>query len=67
VRVVSNQWLGDQSHIAGDLSGSLVIAVTPGRIAARPGEVVPFAIEPRHIHMFAADGTCIHHAEASGR
>ena len=67
VRVASNQWLGDQSHIAGDLSGHLVIAVTPGRVAARPGELVPFAIEPRHIHIFAADGTCVHHAEASGR
>jgi multiple sugar transport system ATP-binding protein len=67
VRVASNQWLGDQSHIAGDLSGHLVIAVTPGRVAARLGELVPFAIEPRHIHIFAADGTCIHHAEASGR
>jgi len=64
VRVVSNQWLGDQSHIAGELSGSLLIAVTPGRIAARPGEIVTFAIEPRHIHMFGADGACIRHAEA---
>jgi multiple sugar transport system ATP-binding protein len=63
VRVVSNQWLGDQSHVAGDCDGHLLIAVTPGRIAARPGEIVPFAIEQRHIHMFGADGTCIRHAE----
>jgi multiple sugar transport system ATP-binding protein len=63
VRVVSNQWLGDQSHVAGECSGNLLIAVTPGRIAARPGDIVPFAIEPRHIHIFGADGTCIRHAE----
>jgi multiple sugar transport system ATP-binding protein len=67
VRVVSNQWLGDQSHVAGDCGGNLLIAVTPGRIAARPGEIVPFAIEPHHIHIFGTDGTCIHHAEAPGR
>ncbi|WP_092303547.1 ABC transporter ATP-binding protein [Bradyrhizobium sp. Ghvi] len=63
VRVVSNQWLGDQSHIAGECAGKLLIAVTPNRIAARPGEVIPFALEPRHLHIFGADGTCIRHAE----
>lgn len=65
LRVVSNQWLGDQSHVAGDCAGKLLIAVTSSRIAARPGEVVPFAMESRHLHIFAADGTCIHHAEAA--
>jgi multiple sugar transport system ATP-binding protein len=63
VRVVSNQWLGDQSHVAGECAGHLLIAVTPNRIAARPGDVVPLALEPRHLHIFGADGTCIRHAE----
>ncbi len=63
VRVVSNQWLGDQSHIAGECGGKLLIAVTSRRIAARPGDLVQFAIEPRHIHIFGADGRCIRHAE----
>jgi multiple sugar transport system ATP-binding protein len=65
VRVVSNQWLGDQSHIAGECAGNVVIAVTPTRIAARPGDIVPFALEPHHLHIFGADGTCIRHAEVS--
>jgi multiple sugar transport system ATP-binding protein len=64
VRVVSNQWLGDQSHIAGECAGHLLIAVTPTRIAARPGDIVSFALEPRHLHVFGADGRCIRHAEA---
>ncbi|MGV7212278.1 ABC transporter ATP-binding protein [Bradyrhizobium sp. UFLA05-112] len=64
-RVVSNQWLGDQSHVAGECAGHLLIAVTPNRIAARPGDVIPFALEPRHLHIFGADGTCIRHAEGS--
>src|SRR5262249_32587580 len=38
VRVLSNQWLGDQSHVAGECAGKLLIAVTPGRVAARRGE-----------------------------
>jgi multiple sugar transport system ATP-binding protein len=65
VRVVSNQWLGDQSHVAGECAGHLLIAVTASRVAARPGEIVPLALEPRHLHIFGADGICIRHAEAS--
>jgi multiple sugar transport system ATP-binding protein len=65
VRVVSNQWLGDQSHIAGECAGNLLIAVTPSRIAARPGDTVQFALEPRHLHIFGSDGACIRHAEVS--
>jgi len=35
LRVVSNQWLGDQSHVAAECAGNLLIAVTASRIAAR--------------------------------
>ena len=65
VRVVSNQWLGDQSHVAGDCGGNLLIAVAPGRISARPGDIVSFALEPRHLHIFGADGAGFRHAEAA--
>lgn len=65
VRVVSNQWLGDQSHVAGECAGHLLIAVTPSKVAARPGDIIPFALEPRHLHIFGADGNCIRHAEVS--
>lgn len=65
LRIISNQWLGDQSHIAGEYAGKLLIAVTPKRIAARPGEVIEFALEPRHMNIFGTDGICIRHAEVS--
>jgi len=65
VRIVSNQWLGDQSHVAGECAGHLLIAVIPNRVAARPGDVVPFALGPRHLNIFGADGVCIRHAEVS--
>jgi len=65
VRIVSNQWLGDQSHVAGECAGQLLIAVIPGRIAARPGDMIKFAIAPRHLNIFGSDGVCIRHAEVS--
>ncbi|WP_407180826.1 ABC transporter ATP-binding protein [Bradyrhizobium sp. STM 3562] len=65
VRVFSNQWLGDQSHVAGECGGKLLIAVTPSRVAARPGDNIQFGLDPRDIHIFGADGTCIRHAEVS--
>ncbi|MGY4429555.1 multiple sugar transport system ATP-binding protein [Bradyrhizobium sp. F1.13.1] len=63
VRIVSNQWLGDQSHVAGECAGNFLIAVTAGRVAARPGDVISFGLEPRHLHIFGTEGTCIRHAE----
>ncbi|WP_035723281.1 ABC transporter ATP-binding protein [Bradyrhizobium sp. ARR65] len=65
VRILSNQWLGDQSHVAVECGGKLLIAVTPSRVAARPGDNIQFGLDPRHIHIFGADGTCIRHAEVS--
>jgi multiple sugar transport system ATP-binding protein len=65
VRVVSNQWLGDQSHVAGDCGGNLLIAVASSRITARPGDIVSFALEPRHLHVFGPDGAGFRHAEAA--
>jgi multiple sugar transport system ATP-binding protein len=43
----------------------LLIAVAPGRISARPGDIVSFALEPRHLHIFGADGAGFRHAEAA--
>jgi multiple sugar transport system ATP-binding protein len=65
LRIVSNQWLGDQSHVAVECAGNLLIAVTASRIAARPGDSIAFAIEPRHLHIFGPGGICIRHAEVS--
>ncbi|CCD99498.1 ABC transporter ATP-binding protein [Bradyrhizobium sp. STM 3809] len=64
LRVVSNQWLGDQSHIAGECAGHLLVAVTQGKVAARPGDIVPCTLEAHNLHIFGADGVCVRHAEA---
>ncbi len=42
-RVVSNQWLGDQSHVAMAVAGKLLVAVSHARVRAAIGDSVPYA------------------------
>jgi multiple sugar transport system ATP-binding protein len=51
-RVLSNQWLGDQSHIALDAAGTLVIAVTFTPFAAAMGETLRFGFPLERLHLF---------------
>jgi multiple sugar transport system ATP-binding protein len=61
-RVVSNQWLGDQSHLALDVAGKLMVAVSHGPVAARIGEAVPYTIAAADLHVFdAASGVALSH------
>jgi multiple sugar transport system ATP-binding protein len=54
-RVASNQWLGDQSHIATEIAGKLAVAVTHKRVAAQPGETVALGLSARDLHLFDID------------
>ena len=65
VRVVSNQWLGDQSHVAGDCAGHLLIAVMPGRVAARPGRSSRSRWSRVTCTSSAPTASCIRHAEGA--
>jgi multiple sugar transport system ATP-binding protein len=61
-RIVSNQWLGDQSHLALDVAGKLVVAVSHAPIAAKVGETVSYAIRPADLHVFDAEtGAALSH------
>ena len=61
-RVASNQWLGDQSHVAAELAGKLAVGVTHARIAARPGEEIALGLAARDLHLFDIDsGAAIAH------
>ena len=51
-RVVSNQWLGDQSHLALSVAGKLLVAVSHARIAAAIGEIIPYALRVPDLHIF---------------
>ena len=61
-RVASNQWLGDQSHIAAEIAGKLAVSVTHARVAARPGEEISLGLFARDLHLFDIDtGAAISH------
>ena len=56
-RVVSNQWLGDQSHIAMAVAGKLLVAVSHARVRAAIGESVPYGVRAQDLHIFDSDTT----------
>ena len=67
-RIVSNQWLGDQSHIAMDFAGKLLVAVTHSPIAARAGESVHFGVSAADLHVFdAATTSAVSHGLEAAR
>ena len=53
-RIVSNQWLGDQSHLALDVAGKLLVAVTHKPIAAKAGESIHYDVAASDLHVFDA-------------
>ena len=54
-RVVSNQWLGDQSHVAAEVAGKLLVGVSPTRIRAKIGETIAYGVAPQDLHLFDAE------------
>ena len=66
--VVSNQWLGDQTHVVAETAGQTLVAVSYGRVAAPVGSAIPFAIAPDSLHLFAEDsGNAILHGGESAQ
>lgn len=53
--VASNQWLGDQTHVALDVAGKLLVAVSHAPIQARRGETLSYAVPAAALHLFDAD------------
>ena len=65
--VVSNHWLGDQAHVALEMAGRLLVAVSNERVAATVGTVIPVLVEPADVHLFsAADGRALVHGTFHG-
>jgi multiple sugar transport system ATP-binding protein len=50
--IVSNQWLGDQSHLAMEVAGKLMVAVSHAPIPAKVGERVQFGVSASDLHVF---------------
>lgn len=61
-KVTSNQWLGDQTHIAAEFAGKTLVAVTPSRVASRPGDDIPLSFSASDMHLFdSISGIAISH------
>lgn len=65
-RVVSNQWLGDQTHVALDVAGKLLVVVSHAPISAKVGESLRYAIAPENLHVFDPEsGAALSHGLAA--
>jgi multiple sugar transport system ATP-binding protein len=56
--VLSNQWLGDEAHIAVEFAGRTIVAVSPVRIAVRAGDAIGLGIDPASLHVFDRMSGC---------
>jgi multiple sugar transport system ATP-binding protein len=54
-RVLSNQWIGDQSHLGLEVAGIPIVAVADKPVAAAVGETLPVALPLDALHLFDAD------------
>ena len=50
--VVSNQWLGDQSHLGIEVQGCFLIAVEHRPMPVKAGETVPVTLPLDAMHLF---------------
>ena len=66
-KMVSNQWLGDQSHLAFDVAGRLMVAVAFAGVDAARGDALRYDIPSAKLHVFDAEtGRAVTHgAEAA--
>jgi multiple sugar transport system ATP-binding protein len=51
-KVITNHWLGDQSHICFDIGGCTVVGVTDKPLTAKAGDALPVRFPLRAIHLF---------------
>jgi multiple sugar transport system ATP-binding protein len=61
-RVASNQWLGDQSHIAFEVAGKLMVTVVFSETVAARGATLRYDIPSAKLHVFDAEtGKAVSH------
>ncbi|MEP2027646.1 MAG: ABC transporter ATP-binding protein [Paracoccaceae bacterium] len=60
--VLTNQWLGDQSHIAASFADSIVVLVEHHRADVAVGDQIAIGLDPSDLHIFDPDsGIAISH------
>ena len=51
-KILSCQWLGDQTHVAVDIDGRTVVSVAHERVALKPGTGVALNVAASDLHLF---------------
>lgn len=63
-RVVTNQWLGDQSHIAASFAEGTIVLVEHDRARIAPGTEIAVRVQPADLHVFdAVSGAALSHGQ----
>lgn len=63
-KVVANQWLGDQSHIAASFANSTIVLVEHDRAALNEGDAISIQLNPSDLHIFDPDtGAAVSHGQ----
>lgn len=60
-KIVSNQWIGDQSHLESAFGDGVIVATLDGRFAGSSGETLSVSVPPEKLHIFAEDGPALAH------
>ena len=61
-RVLSNQWLGDQTHLVIDAGGHQMVIVSYTPVKEKTDETIAFLVAPEKVHLFNFDnGDAIAH------
>ncbi len=61
-RVVANQWIGDQSHVAVSFAGQTIVVVEHERVHLGSGDEVALAVEAKDLHVFdSLSGAAVSH------
>jgi multiple sugar transport system ATP-binding protein len=51
-KIMACQWLGDQTHVAVDVSGRTVVSVAHERVMRKPGSDVALSVAAADLHLF---------------
>ncbi|MBO0902440.1 ABC transporter ATP-binding protein [Jiella sonneratiae] len=59
--VVSNQWIGDQTHLESTFPGGVIVATIQDRFRAKAGERIHVDVPADRLHVFSSEGSALSH------
>lgn len=60
-RVVSNQWIGDQTHLESAFGGGVIVATLDSRYPGKAGDALTVDVPADKLHVFASSGEALAH------